>query len=161
MGDLTLKTELIVDKLFEEEEEEDSLDVDSGGSQVPRTLDSRLLQAALVQTSEEYSIRLLICALQMVDRLWGVKRYAFLNSSLNHGCSNGLMYSGIVKMGLYLHNKAIRCSLPPIVSWTDAEDEVARNVAQCLRKLGDEYNAMIESHIKKLKPELNHLAKKQ
>ncbi|XP_059509468.1 apoptosis regulator BAX-like isoform X2 [Stegostoma tigrinum] len=41
------------------------------------------------------------------------------------------------------------------------EDEVARNVAQCLRKLGDEYNAMIESHIKKLKPELNHLAKKQ
>ncbi|XP_048409069.1 BH3-interacting domain death agonist-like isoform X1 [Stegostoma tigrinum] len=74
MGDLTLKTELIVDKLFEEEEEEDSLDVDSGGSQ---------------------------------------------------------------------------------------EDEVARNVAQCLRKLGDEYNAMIESHIKKLKPELNHLAKKQ
>ncbi|XP_043572998.1 bcl-2-like protein 15 [Chiloscyllium plagiosum] len=74
MGDLALKTGLIVDRLFEEEEEEDSLDVDSGGS---------------------------------------------------------------------------------------PEDEEILNIARCLRKLGDEYNEIIQSHIKNLKPELNNLEKEQ
>ncbi|XP_060701598.1 bcl-2-like protein 15 isoform X2 [Hemiscyllium ocellatum] len=74
MGDLALKTGLIVDRLFEEEEEEDSLDVDSGGS---------------------------------------------------------------------------------------PEDDEILNIARCLRKLGDEYNEIIQSHIKNLKPELNNLEKEQ
>ncbi|XP_060701597.1 bcl-2-like protein 15 isoform X1 [Hemiscyllium ocellatum] len=90
MGDLALKTGLIVDRLFEEEEEEDSLDVDSGGS--PGTARKSLL--------------------------------------------------------------GLRSHLPP-------EDDEILNIARCLRKLGDEYNEIIQSHIKNLKPELNNLEKEQ
>ncbi|XP_067863345.1 apoptosis regulator BAX-like [Heptranchias perlo] len=42
-----------------------------------------------------------------------------------------------------------------------SEDEAILEVARCLRKLGDEYNEMIQPHLKELKPQINQLVMDQ
>ncbi|XP_078402967.1 uncharacterized protein LOC144683628 [Cetorhinus maximus] len=44
---------------------------------------------------------------------------------------------------------------------SSSEDEDVLNIARCLRKLGDEYNEVIQSHVKDLKPEFNQLVTDQ
>ncbi|XP_051891070.1 uncharacterized protein LOC127581051 [Pristis pectinata] len=44
---------------------------------------------------------------------------------------------------------------------TDPEEEEILKVAQCLRKLGDDYNQKIQPYMKKLQPRLRELAKDQ
>ncbi|XP_062899693.1 apoptosis regulator BAX-like [Mobula hypostoma] len=43
----------------------------------------------------------------------------------------------------------------------DPGDEEVLKVAQCLRRLGDEYNQIIQPHVKNLQPKLRELAKDQ